>query len=292
MDKLGPFELDNIYPGECSAMMAQLPDECIDFWLTSPPYDAMRKYRGFAFPFEAVARQLWRVTKSGGVGVWVVADETKDGSESGTSFGQALFFKSLGFNLLDTMIFHKGGNGAAGSHYAYWQEFEFMFVFSKDLPATVNLIRDRKNIKSGGANGRQKRGEKAKPEKWVRPEMSARGNVWFYKTGANCGTTDKTEHPAMFPEDLARDHILSWSNPGDLVLDPMVGSGTTAKMAKESGRHWLGFDISPEYVESARKRVSLARVPLFTENPVTLLPNKRLEPTPGFGQLKQPEQTN
>lgn len=253
---LGPYEANQIYCGECSEMMTRLPADSIPFWLTSPPYDGLREYKGYTFNFEAIARQLYRITQPGGVGVWVVADETKDGSESGTSFRQALYFMGLGFNLHDTMIFYKGGNGAAGSHYTYWQEFEYMFVFSKGSPVTTNLIRDRHNIKTSGINGRQRRGERAKAEKWETPKVSKRGNVWFYSTGMNCGTRDDTgTHTAFFPEALARDHILSWSNPDDLVFDPMAGSGTVAKMAYLTGRNFLGFEISEEYCQIARRRL-------------------------------------
>ena len=266
MEQLGPYELNNIYCGECAEMMAALPDDCIDLTVTSPPYDNLRDYEGYTFGFEAIAAQLWRVTKQGGVVVWVVADQTNNGSESGTSFRQALHFMSLGFNLHDTMIYNVAGTGAKGSHYTYWQGFEYMFVFSKGKPLAINLLRDKKNLYRGSRhNGSPKAAANANyrnlSRAYITPKLSKRTNVWTYQPG-NQGD-DITDHPAPFPEALARDHILSWSNPGDVVLDPMVGSGTTAKMAKELGRRWLGFDISPEYVAIAQKRVRQTKTPLF-----------------------------
>lgn len=259
MTTLGPYELNTIVTGECSAMMAALPSNCIDFWLTSPPYDNQRLYNGFTFGFERIAAQLYRVTKQGGVGVWVVADETKDGSESGTSFRQALGFMAVGFNLHDTMIYKQAGVGAKGSHKAYWQSFEYMFIFSKGEPKTINLLRDKKNSNRGlshGPSGEKHNGLKSRmAEGYKTQAFGIRENVWIYFTG-NTNGDDLTSHPAPFPEALARDHILSWSMPGDTVLDPMTGSGTTAKQAHLLGRHYLGFDISEEYCQLARRRLA------------------------------------
>lgn len=275
VDKMGPYELDQIYCGECSEMMSRLPDNSIDMWLTSPPYDNLRSYNGFVFPFEAIAAQLYRVTKPGGVGVWVVGDATINGSETGTSFRQALYFTGLGFNLHDTMIYEPLGTGAKGSNLAYWQAFEYMFVFSKGQPIVVNRIKDKKNTSAGAVCTTGRLGKDGgKKDTNVRrvSEVGIRSNIWQYNVNKYSG--DDTDHPAPFPEALARDHILSWSNSGDLILDPMVGSGTTCKMAKELGRHFLGFDISEEYCDLARRRVEGARVPLFVESG----PVKEVEP--------------
>jgi site-specific DNA-methyltransferase (adenine-specific) len=242
-----------------------LPDNSIDLTVTSPPYDNLRDYNGYTFVFEAIARQLWRVTKPGGVVVWVVGDATVNGSETLTSFKQALYFRSLGFNVHDTMIYKAAGVGAKGSHKSYWQAFEFMFVFSKGEPKTINLIRDKLNTNAGLAHGPS--GVKHNDLKsriangYKTQQYGIRENVWIFYTG-NTNGDDLTIHPAPFPEALARDHIISWSNPGDLVLDPMCGSGTTLKMAKETGRDYIGIDISQEYCELSRRRVAGARVPL------------------------------
>jgi len=266
--KLGPYDLDSIVAGECASLMAAMPEGYIDLTVTSPPYNNLREYQGYVFDFEAIARQLWRVTKPGGVVVWVVGDATINGSETGTSFRQALRFKELGFNLHDTMIYDKDGFRYPQDA-LYHQVFEYMFVFSKGKPSTLNLLHDRKNSTAGEwrptTYKRERDGKRSYRKGVTQTTFGKRFNIWRYNGGPYRTTKDNFafEHPAIFPEALARDHILSWSNPGDIVLDPMVGSGTTCKMAKELGRHWLGFDISPEYVEIARQRVGLAKTPLF-----------------------------
>ena len=255
MQIIDELPLDQIVCGDNVATMATFPDACIDLVVTSPPYDNLRTYGGHSWDFEGVANQLWRVIKPGGVVVWVVADATVNGSETGTSFRQALRFMEIGFRLHDTMIYEKVHTGGArGSNLAYWQAFEFMFVFSKGTPSTVNLIEDRRNAKAGmtdtGGGKRKVNGETTLLKRMTATEFGRRMNVWRISTADVGG-----DHPAPFPESLARDHILSWSNEGDIVLDPFSGSGTTAKMAKHNGRHWLGIEINPEYCEIARKRL-------------------------------------
>ncbi len=224
--------------------------------------DNLRQYNGYTFDFELIARQLYRVTTPGGVVVWVVGDATIDGSESGTSFRQALGFMAVGFNLHDTMIYEVAGTGAKGSDLAYWQAFEYMFVFSKGTPRSVNLLRDRKNVgakpRSNIINSRRKSdGTKIKDTRKPIEDYGRRLNIWRY-SALEIRYHNKTDHPAPFPDGLARDHIVSWSNPGDVILDPMVGSGTTAKQAYLLGRYYLGFEISQEYVDLANRRVAQA----------------------------------
>jgi DNA modification methylase len=199
--------------------------------------------------------------------VWVVGDATINGSETGTSFRQALYFKEVGFNLHDTMIYQKA-SGACGSNYAYWQVFEYMFILSRDIPKTRNLLRDRVNVKPPQvvkwvAGHRNKDNSKKARRTQILREFGVRFNVW--NLDAANGVDRETEHPAQFPEALARDHILSWSNEGDLVYDPFMGSGTTAKAAHQLGRRWIGSEISAEYVELANKRLEpyLAQESLF-----------------------------
>lgn len=237
--------------------------ESVDLTVTSPPYDNLRQYKGYVFDFEQAARELWRVTKLGGVVVWVVADETKDGSESGTSFRQALGFKALGFNLHDTMIFKS--KKPPLTHNRYEQEFEFMFVFSKGRPSTFNGIREKSTNGGVRATKRTFRHTGDKTEllhsAGVIGDTRLRYNVWEYNTGSISGD-DRSAHPAPFPERLARDHILSWSNAGDVVLDPMCGSGTTCKMAKALDRRFIGFDIAAEYLAIADRRVAGVTLPM------------------------------
>lgn len=256
---------------ECFKGMKQLDDNIIDLTVTSPPYDNIRLYNGYKFDFEhfkKIAQELYRITKKGGVVVWIVGDQTINGSESGTSFRQALHFKDeCGFKLYDTMIFQKQG-AKHPSSVRYYQVFEYMFILSKGKPKTFNPLKDRRNNWSTESwkthkvrlqNGEFKTIKDWKKIKPVEP-YGIRFNIWKYFTGFNCTTKDMKarSHPAIFPEALARDHILSWSNEGDLVFDPMCGSGTVCKMAKLQNRKYLGFEISQEYVDIAIKRVKAA----------------------------------
>jgi len=245
--------------GDCLSVMRQMPDKCVDLVVTSPPYDNLRKYNGYSFDFENIAKELFRVIKDGGVVVWVVGDETKDGDESGESFRQALFFKSVGFNLLDTMIYNKNSFRFPQPN-RYHQVFEYMFVFTKGKPKTFNPLFDRKNIHTNRNSDNMKRetdGTITYRDKFQQTEYGKRFNIWTYAIGKGGSTSDEVafEHPAIFPESLAKDHILSWSNNGDIVMDIFSGSGTTAKMAVQTGRDFIVIDISPEYCELARARI-------------------------------------
>ena len=252
------LELNKIYNMDCVDGMKQLSDNSIDLTVTSPPYDDLRRYEGYSFDFESVAKELYRVTKGGGVVVWVVGDQTINGSESGNSFRQALYFLSLGFNLHDTMIYEKNSMSMPDSN-RYYQKFEYMFVFSKGKPKTVNRIKDHKNTAkrwSKTFNTTNNDGSKNKRERnFEKDEYGIRFNIWKYNTGFSQTTRDKITHPAPFPEKLAEDHIISWSDEGQTVLDPFMGSGTTAKAAIKLGREFIGFEISKKYCEESENRI-------------------------------------
>jgi len=254
------MEFNKIYNEDCAIGLKQLDDCSIDLTVTSPPYDNLRTYNGFSFDFETIAKELYRVTKQGGVVVWIVADQTIEGNESGTSFRQALFFKETGFNLNDTMIWSKPCFTAVGALTArYAQTFEYMFVFTKGKICTVNLIRDRKNKWAGHVHTgttRERNGEtrSASTRGKILADYGPRFNVWEM---SSCRQSEcNGDHPAPFPEQLALDHITSWSNEGDIVLDPFMGSGTTAKAALLLRRKFIGFEISKEYCDMANKRIS------------------------------------
>jgi len=248
--------MNKILQGDCLEVMKTLEDNSIDLTVTSPPYDNLRDYKGYTFDFEGIAKELYRITKEGGVVVWVVGDATIKGSETGTSFKQALYFKEIGFNLHDTMIWNKGGFSAVGSlQNRYAPVFEYMFVLSKGFPKTFNPIKDRKT-KHGGkkASGtiRQADGTtKPMSKVMIINEYGQRFNIWEQSPQRQTGG-----HPAPFPEKLAEDHILSWSNEGDIILDPMAGSGTTLKMAKKNNRNYIGIEVSPEYIDIINKRLT------------------------------------
>ncbi len=257
--------LNRVLHGNCAEVMAYMPSESVDLTVTSPPYDDLRTYKGYEFPFEDIAKQLYRVTKEGGVVVWVVGDKTEKGSETLTSFKQALYFKEVGFNLHDTMIYAKNNVYAHDPrNKRYKQCFEYMFILSKGRPTTYNEIKDRPNKHAGktlsGTKGRTKEGVKRDLKPVVMGDFQARYNIWEYTTGRSVAT-DKIafEHPAIFPEQLATDHILTWSNEGDTVLDCMCGSGTTLKMAYLNNRNFIGIDYSHEYVELSQKRLEEVR---------------------------------
>ena len=256
------IELDRIYNMDCLEGMRQMEAESVDLTVTSPPYDNLRTYNGYCFDFENIARELYRVTKQGGVVVWIVNDATIDGSETGTSFRQALFFKEIGFNLHDTMIWEKNCAGCLGSNKCYLQNFEYMFIFSKGKLNKFYPIEDRKNKEtpsdSRSVHGSYIEGESTNHRRIVTKEYGRRTNIW------NIQPQKLSKHPAPYPEQLAADHIKSWSNEGDIVLDPFMGSGTTAKVARALGRHYIGFEISAEYCDIIRKRLEQTKT-LFDE---------------------------
>lgn len=255
------MEINKCYNENCLDTMEKMPNGFIDLTVTSPPYDNLRTYNGYSFDFEAIAKELYRVTKQGGVVVWVVGDATIKGSETGTSFRQALFFKDIGFNLHDTMIYQSPKPPL--THNRYEQAFEYMFVFSKGKPKSFNVIKEPSIHAGKKCNGtiRQKGKElKGKHKPGIINAMKYRTNIWFYATGMGKTTSDKFayEHTAIFPEKLANDHIISWSNEGDLVYDPFMGSGTTAKMAIINKRNWIGSEISEEYCKIIERRLTTA----------------------------------
>lgn len=250
------MEVNKIYNENCLDTMARMSNGFVDLTVTSPPYDGLRTYNGYSFPFEDIAKELLRVTKDGGVVVWIVGDATVKGSESGTSFRQALYFKEIGFNLHDTMMYRKI-NYIPLTHNRYEQEFEYMFVLSKGKPKTFKPIMVACKTKGSKTKGRTfyQTNNQNKPTKGHKSdavkEYKQKGNVWEVPT--NSGAKG---HPAQFPEQLPNDHIISWSNENDLVYDPFMGSGTTAKMAIINNRNWVGSEVSKEYCKIAEKRIN------------------------------------
>src|SRR3989338_2871522 len=213
------MNLNKIYNEDCLKTMQHMPDCFIDLTITSPPYDNLRNYNGYSFNFEKIAKELYRITKSGGCVVWIVGDETINGNESGSSFKQALYFKEVGFNLHDTMIWHKPNSFNFGSNNCYRQSFEYMFIFSKGKITKVNLIKDMPAKLAGKiVKGARKHADGVRdvvPD-FIVSNYKKRDNVWGILVGTN-----NNDHPAIFPEKLAENHILSWSSEGDLIYDPM-----------------------------------------------------------------------
>ena len=264
------IELNKIYNESNLETMGRMPDNYIDLTVTSPPYDNLRDYEGFSFPFEDIAKELYRVTKPGGVVVWVVADGTLKGSRTGTSARQMLYFMSIGFNLHQRLFYEKAGPPPDPTRYE--ETIEEMFVLSKGKPKTVNLIKDKKNRwantrQFGNKSTREKDGTLTPKPAQVIKEYGKRTSVWRYSTGFGYSSDDDIafQHPAIFPELLAGDHIISWSNESDLVYDCFMGSGTVAKIAHKLKRNWIGSELSKKYVEIAKKRLEpyLTQITMF-----------------------------
>lgn len=272
--------LDTIHCMSAERLLTGLPDAFIDLIVTSPPYDKLRTYSGHhTFDFPYIARQSYRVLKPGGVLVWVVGDATVNGSETLTSFRQAIeFVDGAGFKLWDTMIYHKNAQIMNVHHPRYIDAFEYMFVLAKDEPKAFNELQ-KKNVTAGAMSGAGKRQRNGKVETFANEraptsEYSRRENIWRYYNGGGHTDTIAYEHPAIFPDDLAQDHILSWSNAGDIVLDYFGGSGTTAKMARANGRRYITSDISAEYCALMEKRLRLPfeKIRLPVKNDLSGLP--------------------
>jgi len=258
-------EKDNItlYCGDNCEVMLELPPASVDLVVTSPPYDDLRTYGGHSWDFYGVAWNLKRLLKPGGVIMWNVNDKTDDGEETGTSFRQASHFRDIVLKLWDTMIWDKPWcqYGDTGSRYA--GTWEYCFIFSHGKPQAINLIKDRPNISVGvvktGRYDRRQTGDNSanvgRQTPYVCEELGPRKAIWEIPVGGKAATVGGVSHPAIFPEALARDHIISWSNEGDTVLDPFSGSGTTIKMARELGRKGIGIEVNPEYCEIAKTRL-------------------------------------
>ncbi len=256
--KRGFFTMD------CIEFMQGMSKNSIDLTVTSPPYDNLRDYKGYSFNFEAIAKNLYRVTKDGGVMVWVVGDRI-NGGKSLTSFKQGLFFKEIGFQMHDVMIYQKKNTPFMRSN-AYTNCYEFMFVLSKNKPKTFNPLKE-KTVRSGYemlTHNKKSDGVNKKVLKELKKEKT-KNNIWSYAVGLGGTTSDKIafKHPAVFPEKLAEDHILSWSNKGDLIFDPMCGSGTTCKMAVKHSREFIGVDISKDYIAIAKERIKGCQLALL-----------------------------
>jgi site-specific DNA-methyltransferase (adenine-specific) len=252
--------IDKIICGNCVDLMKLMPSSIIDLVVTSPPYDNLRDYQGYIFQFEEIAKELYRIIKKGGIVVWVVGDKIKNGDRTLTSFRHALYFQEIGFNVHDIMIYRKKNTPFMRSN-AYTNCYEFMFVLAKGSPNTFNPLKT-KTIRNGKEKlVANKKTDGINNKVWgeLKTEKTLT-NIWEYAVGLGGSTNDRIafKHTAIFPEKLAEDHILSWSNKDDLVLDPMCGSGTTCKMAKVNGRKYIGMDISENYCMISNERLEMA----------------------------------
>ena len=255
------IELNKIYCESNSETMSRMENNFIDLTITSPPYDELRDYKGYSFDFKTLAKELFRVTKEGGVVVWNVADATINGSETGTSFRQALYFKDVGFNLHDTMVWIKPNPmPVSETQKRYSSAFEYMFILSKGSPKTFNPIKE-KSLNHGKTSGtsisgvRNKDGSLGKKDVKIKKSILEEKIISNVFSFASAYSKESVFHPAPFPDNMAKKHLITWSNKNDLVYDPFMGSGTTAKCAIDYGRNWIGSEISKEYCVLANKRL-------------------------------------
>lgn len=259
--------LGRIINGNCAEVLSEIKSNSVDLIVTSPPYDDLRDYKKDAVwdfdSFKKIAKQIFRVMKDGGVVVWVVGDSVINGNKSLTGYRQALYFQQIGFNVYDVIIYEKAGTAPPHKN-RYFNAYEYMFVLSKGLPKTIHLIKDKPNkwagyTTFGEVTRREQDGTLTNKGKKVINEYGIRTNIWRYNNGKGFATKDEIayEHPAIFPEKLVEDHIISWSNEGDIVLDPFCGSGTVPKIASLLKRRWSGIEISKEYCEIANKRLGI-----------------------------------
>lgn len=254
--------------GDCLEEMKMMEEGIIDLTVTSPPYDNLRTYNNSLkwgeHIWKSIIQELYRATKEGGVAVWVVGDATIKGSETGTSFKQALWAMECGFNLHDTMIYQKDNPPPIGGSNRYYQHFEYMFIFSKGKPEAFNPIKtERRNEWNDKRTHRTKGFTRNKDGEFVKKRVKLNtivkiGNIWKYVVGGGNSVDYGTKHPAGFPEKLVTEHIASWSNKGDIVFDPFMGSGTTGKMAKLAGRDFIGIEKDADYYNIACKRIDEA----------------------------------
>ena len=254
--KASDYVPEGLFVANCVDFMRDMPEGCVDLVVTSPPYDNLRDYNGYEFCFSAIANELYKVIKPGGVVVWIVGDKI-NGGRSLTSFKQCIHFQEIGFCVHDVMIYQKKNTPFMRSN-AYTNCYEFMFILSKGKPKTFNAITEN-TVRSGFemvVQNKKSDGVNNKVLKELKKEKT-KTNIWQYAVGMGGTTSDKIafKHPAVFPEKMAYDHILSWSNKGDLVFDPMCGSGTTCKVAAKAGRRFLGVDISQDYIDIAMQRM-------------------------------------
>ncbi len=244
----------SIYLGDCREVLPYL--EAVDVTVTSPPYGQIRSYESRGEWIDVIL-ELFPVTRPGGVLVWNVADQTVEGSETGASFRQALAMLEAGFKLHDTMIYVKEGVQFPDAN-RYFGAFEYMFVASKGSPKTFNPIADRPNKWAGdtihGTDRQQDGG--LTPTNGLKVSRLVKDFGWRYNWWIMANRNDGMGHPATMPYEMARDHLRTWANAGERVLDPFMGSGTTLEAAKKLHMSAIGIEIEEQYCEIAAKRLS------------------------------------
>jgi DNA modification methylase len=256
--------LNQILQADCLKELAFFDDNSIDLTVFSPPYDGIRDYKNnWVFNFVELGKHLFRVTKDGGVAVVVIGDGTKNFAKSLTSFRLAVnWVDDIGWKLFESVIYKRDGNPGAWWNQRFRVDHEYILMFFKgNRPKTFHkehlMIPSKHAGKIYSGTDRLTNGGFKKIEPKAVNPMKCRGTVWEYSTSNTEGNRLKLQHPATFPDKLASDLILCFSEPHDVVLDPMCGSGTTCVQAKLNNRQFIGIEISEEYCDIARKRLQI-----------------------------------
>jgi len=259
--RYGELPINKIICGDAIEIMKKFPSSSVDIVITSPPYDAVRDYKGFTFDLHATGREIHRVLKDGGVAVMVIQDQTKNFGKSLTSFKTIIdWCDSFGFKLFETVIYRKYGAEGAWWNKRFRVDHEYIPVFLKgERPRYFNKEHLKIPSKHGGktmtgGGTRLTNGIRIATRSIKINPMKCRGTVWDYLTAGD-GSRLKHQHPATFPNQLPYDFISCFAPKNGVVLDPFVGSGTTTVAAKNLGYKYIGIDIAPEYCAIAEKRM-------------------------------------
>lgn len=262
-EKKNTLPENQIICGDSVEILRSFPDNSIDIVVTSPPYDAIRDYKGFSYDLHATGKEIQRVLKLGGVAVIVIQDQTKNFGKTLTSFRTILdWCDSFGFKLFETVIYRKYGAEGAWWNKRFRVDHEYIPIFLKgERPQYFNKEHLKIPSKHGGktltgGGTRLTNGIRIATRAIKINLMKCRGTIWEYLTAGD-GSRLKHEHPATFPDKLPYDFIQCFCPEGGIVLDPFVGSGTTTVAAKNLGRRYIGIDIAPEYCAIAEKRMQI-----------------------------------
>jgi hypothetical protein len=248
--------------GDALEILSRIPAGSIPLTLFSPPYDGIRDYgKNWSLDYKTLGRLLFGATCDGGVCAVVIGDGTKDFAKSLTTFRWAVdWVDNTGWRLFECCIYSRHGNPGAWWTQRFRVDHEYILIFFKGdrlrcFDKTALMIPSKHAGKVYSGTDRLTNGGFKKIEPKAVNDLKCRGTIWGYATSNSEGNRTKLEHPATFPDRLADDLIHCFSKPGDLVFDPMCGSGTTCVMAAKAKRDYLGIEINPEYHSIAMKRI-------------------------------------
>ena len=277
------FEKTNvIHTGNCTDILSQYPDDFFDLTIFSPPYDDIRNYHGYTLDMNSLGNELFRTTKEGGIVIMITQDQTKNFKKSLTSFRTIIdWCDNIGWKLFECVIYKKDGRPGVFWEKRFRVDHEYIPIFFKgDKPKYFNKDSVKVPCKYKGRilnSFLERVGDKSVRSKkqMIVPDTKCRGTIWFFNRDLNLNL--KRKHPAVFPDQLPYDFIQVFTEKGDIVLDPMIGSGTTAVMAKLLERNYVGIDISKEYCDIAKERVKTLETNVVNDFDKLLVDNKKLK---------------